>query len=255
MEIMNIAFHKKVSVLLLLTVAVTVAVFLLPPIAEKLSYHDFADKRLLWGIPNFFNVISNLPFILIGIGGLVQVKKATVPKVLAFIYSALFAGILLTGAGSAFYHYWPDQNTLVYDRIPMTIVFMSLLAATTAEFVDLRWGGLLLFPLLFIGVISVVWWHHTELEGTGDLRLYIIVQYYPILLIPLILFLFPSTGHKRGVSLLIRVIAWYIIAKIFDQSDKTIYSFTGVISGHSLKHLAAAAATWYLIKLFQYKYS
>jgi len=250
----NISFSSKVSVLIALTILVTVGVFLAGPIPESGSYHDFADKRALGGIPYCLNVISNLPFIAVGIVGLIMTGKSVVPRLVLLVYSALFAGVLLTGLGSAYYHIDPDNNTLVYDRIPMTVVFMSLLSATVSEYIDLKPGAALLGPLVFIGVTSVLWWHYTEIRGAGDLRLYVLVQYYPMLLIPLILWLFPSGRSARRGSYLLWVVIWYLIAKVFDVLDRMIYAFTGFISGHSLKHLAAAVATFYLVKLFQSKY-
>ena len=254
MKYANISFGNKVSILITLTILVAVGVFMAGAIPESGVYHDFADKRYLWGIPHFLNVISNLPFIVAGIIGLITVRRAAAPEPLALIYTVLFAGVLLTGLGSAWYHIAPDNNTLVYDRIPMTIVFMSLLSATLSEFVSLRLGGILLGPLLITGVASVLWWHYTEMQGAGDLRLYILVQYYPMLLIPLILILFPAAGYRRGVPQLVRVLTWYVIAKACDLSDRSIYVFTGFVSGHTLKHLAAGAATIYLVRLFQSKH-
>lgn len=254
MKYANISFSNKVSIMITLTILVTVGVFMAGAIPESAAYHDFADKRPLWGIPNFFNVVTNLPFVIVGIIGLIMVGRTSAPGPLPSIYAVLFAGVLLTGLGSAWYHMDPDNNTLVYDRIPMTIVFMSLLSATLSEFVNLRMGGILLGPLLIIGVTSVWWWHYTESQGAGDLRLYILVQYYPMLLIPLILWLFPSAGYRRGVPHLVRVVIWYFIAKACDIFDRFIFAFTGFVSGHSLKHLAAAVATLYLVRLFQSKH-
>jgi len=254
MKYENISLSNRGLILVALTILVTVGVWMAGAIPESGVYHDFADKRYLWGIPHFLNVISNLPFIIAGIMGLITVRKAAVPEPLSLIYAVLFTGVWLTGLGSAWYHLDPDNDTLVYDRIPMTIVFMSLLSATLSEFVSLRLGGILLGPLLIIGVASVLWWHYTETQGAGDLRLYILVQYYPMLLIPMILILFPAAGYRRGVPQLVRVVIWYVIAKACDLLDRGIYVFTGFISGHTLKHLAAAAATFYLVRLFQSKH-
>ncbi|MDO6432844.1 ceramidase domain-containing protein [Flavitalea sp. BT771] len=254
MKYANISFSNKVSILIVLTILATVGVFMAGAIPESGVYHDFADKRPLWGIPHFFNVVSNLPFIITGIVGLIMVGRSSAPGPVPSIYAVLFAGVLLTGLGSAWYHIAPDNNTLVYDRIPMTIVFMSLLSATLSEFVNPRLGGLLLGPLVITGVTSVWWWHYTELQGAGDLRLYILVQYYPMLLIPLILWLFPSAGSRRGGQQLAGVVIWYFIAKACDIFDRFIYAFTGFVSGHTLKHLAAAVATLYLVRLFQFKH-
>ncbi|MBN9386202.1 MAG: ceramidase domain-containing protein [Chitinophagaceae bacterium] len=250
----NISFSNKVLILIGMTVLVTTGVFMAGPIPESGLYHDFADKRPLLGLPYCLNVISNIPFIAVGIIGLMMIGKSSAPGLLLLIYTVLFAGVLLTGVGSAWYHIDPDNNTLVYDRIPMTVVFMSLLSAVLSEFINLKLGGILLAPLVLIGVTSVLWWHYTELRGEGDLRLYVLVQYYPMLLIPLILWLFPSRDAGKGGPYLLWVVIWYVIAKAFDIFDRVIYTFTGFISGHTLKHLAAAAATFYLVRLFQSKH-
>jgi hypothetical protein len=221
--------------------------------AQDPTFHNFADIRSLWTIPNFANVVSNLPFLIIGSCGLAIVSKATVPSGIRWTYWILFAGVVLTGLGSAFYHLHPNNDTLVWDRIPMTIVFMSFLAATVAELASQRVGVRLLLPLVIIGISSVLWWHYTETIGRGDLRLYFWVQYYPMLAIPLLLWLYYSPVVKTIVPSLIWIMAWYIIAKVFEQLAHPIYNLLGV-SGHSLKHLAAAVSTIYFIKLFTVKY-
>ncbi len=254
MKYANISYSNKLVILISLTILVTAAVFMAGAIPESGAYHDFADKRSFSGIPNFLNVISNLPFVIVGVFGLILVGRAAAPAPMSYIYGIMFAGVLLTGLGSAWYHLKPENNTLVYDRLPMTIVFMSLLSATLSEYVLLRLGGYLLGPLVLIGIGSVLWWHYTELQGAGDLRMYVLVQYYPMLLIPLILWLFPSTGYPKGTGQLVRVVVWYLLAKACDLCDRPIYTFTGFISGHSVKHLAAAVATLYLVRLFQYKH-
>jgi hypothetical protein len=244
----------KLIFLGLLTVAAIAGTFMLPPIPQSLAYHHFADQLSFAGIQHCWNVCSNIPFVLIGIYGLYLIKGSTAANALRIIYAVLFAGIVFTGLGSAWYHYQPDNNTLVYDRIPMTIVFMSLLCATIAEFINAKIGVWLLTPLMLMGIGSVLWWHFTELQGAGDLRLYGLVQFYPMLLIPLILVLFPSEEYDRGLRQLILVVVWYIIAKVCEHYDQAIYTGTGFISGHTLKHLAAAVSTWYLVQLFRHKY-
>jgi hypothetical protein len=263
---LKMTFRIKIMLLSLLTIVAVVVLSLLHPIPQDPSYHQFADGRSLWHIPDFANVASNFLFLLVGIRGLFLLAKTKVSAGIRLIYGVLFFGILLTGLGSAYYHLHPDNNSLVYDRLPMTLVFMALLSATISERIDPRLGLGLLGPLLVLGAGSVVWWHYTELHGNGDLRPYVLVQYYPILLIPSILLLFPPTtatpathGHpatpatKEALSLVWAVV-WYIIAKLFDLCDHPIFSLSGWVSGHTLKHIAAAIATWYLVKMFQQKY-
>ena len=245
---------NKIFLLGFLTVIAVFAVFLHTPIAQDPSYHDLADKRILIGVPNFLNVFTNLPFVLIGLVGIAELRKAIASRIILIIYFTLFTGIFLTGWGSAYYHYSPSNSALVYDRIPMTLVFMALLSAIIAEHFSEKTASYLLYPLLLIGIGSVLYWRYAEQIGAGDLRLYGLVQFYPMVLIPLILLLFPAPAFNRGLWQLMGVIAWYVIAKICEHFDKEIYAITKFVSGHSLKHLAAAAATWYLVRMFQKNY-
>jgi hypothetical protein len=236
-----------------LTVVVVALVSALPPISQDTHYHNFADQRSLWGIPNFWNVVSNLPFLVVGVIGLWRVAGTQVSAAIGWIYSVLFVGVLLTGFGSAYYHWHPDNDRLVWDRVPMTIVFMSLLAATVAELVDRRLGMGLLFPLVAVGVASVLYWHWSELHGRGDLRWYGLVQFYPMVLIPLLIWLYWSPAHKPAIRSLAWVVAWYVVAKILEVPDRQIYDLIG-ISGHTLKHFAAAMSTAYFVQLFGRRY-
>jgi Ceramidase len=228
-----------------------VVVLSLGHIPQANSYHHFCDTRTVWGIPSFANVVSNLPFVVIGIGGLMALRGSLVRGSIGASYLFLFLGIVFTGVGSAYYHLSPNNETLVWDRLPMTIVFMSLLAAVAGESIGSRAAALALAPLLLAGAGSIWWWHHTEQAGQGDLRPYVLVQYYPVLLIPAILLLFPSAAGRRDWPPLLGAIGWYAVAKIFDQLDCAIYSFGGLVSGHTLKHLAAAMSTWLLLKRFR----
>jgi hypothetical protein len=248
---------KRDTRLLLVGLCTLVAIaipFMMKRIPQDPGYHLFADTTTIAGIPNFFNVISNIPFLFSGLYGLNRLKKSTAPVSINRIYAVLFTGIFLTGLGSAYYHYAPNNNSLVFDRIPMTLVFMAFLSATTAGWIDMATGARLLIPLLVMGVTSVLCWHYTELKGAGDLRFYGFIQFYPMLIIPLIFLLFSSPANNKGLYLLVWVIAWYALAKLFETFDKQVYQFTGFISGHSLKHIAAAVSTWYMVKFFEKKY-
>jgi len=244
----------KLLILAIITGIASVIVMMLAPIPQNQVYHHFADRETLFGIPNFTNVISNLPFLLVGIIGLISLKRSTASKAINRMYAIIFIGIFLTGLGSAYYHYIPNNNSLVYDRIPITIVFMAFLSSVVAEWINAKAGNWILFPLLLIGIFSVLWWSYTEQRGAGDLRFYAFIQFYPVLIIPVIFLLFRSPGNNNGLYLLVWVIVWYVMAKLLETADTSIYFLTGFISGHSLKHIAAAAATWYIVKFFRFKH-
>lgn len=219
---------------------VIVLVFLSDPIPQSQEYHLFADDRTLLGIPNFWNVISNLPFVITGLLGIVfllRKQSRRIPDIGSLVF---FTGILLTAFGSVWYHLHPDNNTMVWDRLPMTIAFMAFFSIIIRECMDEDTGKKVLFPLLFMGLLSVCYWQLTESRDHGDLRFYFLVQFLPMILIPLILLLFKAKGRSTVYFWL--VLLAYVIAKVFETEDVELYMATGSISGHSIKHVIAALA-------------
>lgn len=212
-----------------------VFMLLLQPIVQDLNYHDFADRRALFGIPNFLDVISNLPFLLIGIAGTVLVLRYR-PDSSRSAWMTFFVGVALVGFGSAYYHWNPTNDTLVWDRLTMTIVIMSLFVALLAEYVDARMGRYLLLPALLVGLSSVMYWH-----WFGDLRFYVWIQFMPLLVLPVLIASFRS--HYSRQWLLAMSLACYVLAKFAEAYDREVFLYTGgSISGHTLKHLLSALA-------------
>ncbi|HET6346844.1 MAG TPA: alkaline phytoceramidase, partial [Myxococcota bacterium] len=161
----------------------------------------------------------------------------------------LFLGITLTAFGSSWYHLAPSNATLVWDRLPMTLGFMGFFAGVIGERISQRAYRLLLWPLVGVGVASVLYWYASEIQGRGDLRLYALVQFFPLLLIPLIMaFYRPRYSHG---GLLFAALGLYAAAKAFEHWDRPIFEATGgIVGGHALKHLAAAVACWVLVRMF-----
>lgn len=231
---------KKSITLLFITCLTLVVLFSLPPVSQDLLYHDFADTLEVAGISNFMNVLSNLPFVVIGIIGLMKTmnyRSDYLPdNALLFFY----AGVFFTGLGSAYYHYSPDNITLVWDRLPMAMTFMALLSVIISLHINERTGQKLLLPLISAGILSVFYWYITELHQHGDLRPYIFIQFYPMVIIPIIVCMFPVKGVF--IKLLLPMIGFYIIAKLLEHTDDHIYGLTTYISGHTLKHIFSALA-------------
>ena len=191
-------------ILITITALATIAVFFLAPIPQDIRFHQFADKRTLFSVPNFWNVFSNIGFLFVGIFGLYQlciVNRLNIVRAVKYSYVVFFIGILIVSFGSAYYHWHPNNNTLIWDRLPMTLAFMSLMSIGFAEFLSVTWGRVSLIPLLFIGLLSVCYWYWSEMHGSGDLRLYALVQYLPMILL-LVLLLFRTTSISKSVRLL-----------------------------------------------------
>lgn len=220
-------------VLLALVMGSLMLLLLQAPIKQDMAYHYFSDTRIFFGIPNFYNVVSNLPFFLVGILGVLFCTKQTQgdinPGWLCF-----FVGISLVSIGSAYYHCDPDNQTLVWDRLPMTTGFMGLFVALLGEFVDTKFAKYALLPMILIGLCSVLVWHWFD-----DLRLYVWVQFMPMLLIPVMLVLYRS--RYTHSYLLIPVLVLYVLAKMLEAYDAQIFLlFHDEMSGHAIKHLFAA---------------
>jgi hypothetical protein len=236
------------------TIAVVTATLLFPRIPQPLSYHNFADQRGWLGIQNFGDVVSNLLFAAAGLCGLIFLgtqrgKHPFLDPRERWPYILVFLGLLLTALGSTYYHLAPDNSRLVWDRLPMTLAFMGLVSAMIAERVSVPAGFYLLPVLLLIGAGSVAWWWHTESVGAGDLRFYAAVQVYAVLVLPVLLLLPPryTRGWDFGV-----VFGLYVLAKIFETADRQIFSLDRhLMSGHSLKHLTAGLAGFWILRMLQ----
>ncbi len=222
-----------------------VGMFFLDPIQQDLVYHITADKREMLGIPNFWNVVSNIPFLIVGILGLVKFNRLKLIPEMGVAYWLLFFGVAMVAFGSGYYHLNPNNSTLVWDRLPMTIAFMSLFSIIISEFVDIRKGALLLLPLIVIGILSVVYWQMYD-----DLRFYALVQFLPIVLIPIILVFYQASFvNNTGYWL---VLLAYIAAKILEYFDAQVFALLGgIISGHSLKHISAAIGIFLLFLCYK----
>ena len=202
--------------------------------------------------PSILNVLSNLPFILVGLLGLHRLTRINSLNIVSenkLAYMALFFGTTLVTFGSGYYHLWPDNQTLVWDRLPMTIAFMGLFSIVISEYISTRLGKILLIPLLALGLLSVFYWHLTEANGQGDLRFYAFVQFFPILAIPIILLTFKSSFSQTSGYWWLLVA--YIAAKVFEHFDTEIHSLLVVVSGHSIKHVAAAIGVYILLRSYE----
>ncbi|MFN7987907.1 MAG: alkaline phytoceramidase [Thermoanaerobaculia bacterium] len=234
---------------LLLTVAAVaiVGVALHGPIPQPSGYHDFADGRSLGRIPHFADTLSNLPFLLVGVAGLTLFWRRTPPGALPALrpaYLAFLVGTALLFPGSAYYHLAPTDSTLAWDRLPMTLAFMAVFAIIIGEHISPRLGIRLLLPLLLFGALSVWYWRATDSGNGGDLRLYVLVQYLPMLLIPVIVLLYRSA--LAPTSYLWALLGSYGAAKALEFLDAPVFRMTGFVSGHTLKHLAAALGVYFL---------
>ena len=211
---------------------------LLPPIAQDQAYHAFADPRSLFGIPHAADVLSNLAFALVGAFGIARLRsthRITLSPATEASLWCVAVGFVLTAAGSSWYHHAPNDASLAWDRLPMTLVFSGVIGTALAERAGQRIARVALALLIAVGVISIVHW-----RLSGNLSLYLLLQYGGIAaLLALIL------ATRRGDDPFPWgwVIGWYLLAKLFELGDAWVWHATnGLFAGHAIKHVTAALA-------------
>jgi hypothetical protein len=216
--------NRALLIFVILMAASLAVLLLLPPISQDQSYHRFADQRTFLHVLNFWNVASNLPFIAVGSVGLQQFHRNSI----AFV---IFLGIFLTGFGSSYYHWDPNDRTLFWDRLPMTLCFIGVLTTVVEERVSAK-ARTLLWPLVAMGIVSLLLW-----RWTGDLRLYGWVQFFPCLALPILILMLPP--KYSGTFYWLAAVALYALAKLFEFYDRAVHAHF-ILSGHTLKHLLGA---------------
>lgn len=243
--------YKNHIIALITLLALSAYLILTQPVAQDLSYHSFADQNMYFNIANTCNVLSNLPFLLVGIYGLrlFLLNNSLCDNHIKLNYQLFFIGLMITSFGSGFYHYTPNNLTLIIDRFGIAISFMALFTAYLGEYINVKQGRMLLWPLIALSILSVVYWGVSEQYGQGDLRLYALVQIIPMLLLPIIFICKKwRYSHQKYCFVLIIV---YVLAKLVEHFDQQIFNALAFISGHSIKHLLAAFAGFWVCWLLK----
>jgi hypothetical protein len=235
-------FNRRLSLIGGLAVAGLVAALCMDPVPQDQAYHEFADERAFFSVPNFGNVASNLPFVAFGAWGLFEilVRRRGVfrERWERNAWLVLFGSVFAVGFGSSYYHWRPCDETLFWDRLPMTTLFTSFLAIGMGERIRRGWGARMLVPLLAAGVGTLLYW-----RTANDLRWYGLLQGFAMAVIPGMLLLFkPSYTRSRDWWAMVLL---YAAAKLCEVGDDAIDGALGsVVSGHTIKHLLASLAAW-----------
>jgi hypothetical protein len=222
------------------------------PIPQPLSYHAFADQRPMLGVPHALNVLSNLPFLLVGLLGIAFLCSHYSQRPGVFLqpvergpYWVYFIGLILTAIGSSYYHANPNNATLTWDRAALAITFMALFTSILAERVHVACARWALVPLVLLGVGSVFYWDYTERMQNGDLRVYFVVQFFPLLVLPVLLLFYPS--RYTGSGDLLAALLCYGLAKALELLDTQVYTAAGIVSGHTMKHVVAGMSAAFIL--------
>ena len=235
-----------------ITAGLVVLALLLPPVPQPQSYHAFVDDRALFGVANFWNTASNLPFVLVGLWGVwvlapAQRMRAHFHDVAGrWPYVAFFAAIALTGVGSAYYHLAPDDARLVWDRLPIALACAALAVAFIGDMFGRR-ATRALWPALGIAAASVGWWQHSEQVGAGNLVPYFAVQSYVVVVALYFLLAAPARYTRRGE--IWTMLAIWVLARVAEWLDTPLYAGAWFLSGHTFKHLLAALAAAWLLRM------
>jgi len=253
--IIDLTFRQRIFILSGLLAAGLAGLFALEPVPQDPAYHLFADARSFFSVPNFNDVVSNAGFAVVGALGIIAAagrkrRRIFLHRIDARPYIVFFIAVVLISLGSAYYHWAPSKERLFWDRLPMSVAFMAFLSAIIADRIDAKAGITWLLPVLVIlGLLSLIYWIWTESLGRGDLRFYGFVQFFPLIVLPLLCWLFPAHRYTSD-RYIAWVIAWHGLSKILEHFDGEVFHLLGqTVSGHTLKHLAAAVATFVVLNM------
>ena len=220
--------------------AIALAVFARPPVFQSAGYFGLADRRPFLGIPNALDVLSNLPFAFAAWFGLRRARTLSGPQRAAACVTFLAIGAVTFGSG--YYHLAPSSPGLLVDRLPISLAFAALFAWILGDRLGARWTSRTLVPLLALALATLWIWYGSG-KFDGDLRPYGLVQAIPMGSLPFLLALFPGELDERRLGLALLL---YLLAKACEQHDAKIYALGEIVSGHTLKHLLAGAACFFL---------
>ena len=239
---------SEISFLSGLIILLILAIFL-PSIQQDQNYHNFADQRALFGVNNAFDTLSNLAFIIVGILGLFNFynnKFIKISNSFSVILNLFFISIILTGLGSGYYHLSPNDFTLVFDRLALTLVFTFILAMLANIRISERSGFHTLAELIILAPLTVLIWNYN-----GNLTPYAVLQFGGIIIIVLTLLL---TKAQKQSPCFASLIILYGFAKLAEFYDVEIFKLSqNLISGHTLKHLIGAIAVLIFISPLKVK--
>ncbi len=256
----------RIGIIAAVAVAMTVVPFFLEHLPQNPAYHCFADNREILGIPHFGDVASNLAFLLVGIAGLIFVFGSKGRILLKapgerLPYVVFFATLVVVMFGSSYYHWAPSNGPLFWDRLPITIGFMALLAAFIADRIDLKWGVRALPVLMILGAAVTYQWLLSEgtgplgydEKGQGNLWFYIFLQAMAVVSIVLMCWLFPARNTNMWYVWM--MLLFYGIGKVLEISavDVVVYEELRWVSGHTLKHLVSAVAAYMVLAMLMEK--
>ncbi|MFM9879371.1 MAG: hypothetical protein ACKVOO_03045, partial [Burkholderiaceae bacterium] len=237
---MNLPTPLEKTLLLVCAALLALAAFG-PPLEQLPHFHDFADQRPWWGMPNAGDVLSNLLFALGGLLGLMGLRRwraGLVSQAEQSLAALSFTGLLLTALCSGYYHWQPDDAGLVVDRLGMCVAFAGLLGLAAAGRISGRAGLVLAASLLLLAPMTVWVW-----AESGNLLPWAVLQFGGMGLL-----LWLAARPALAGALPVRwawVVVIYALAKCLELGDAAVFEATGEwVSGHTLKHIVASLAAW-----------
>jgi hypothetical protein len=208
--------------------------------------HWFADQRTLFGISNAINVLSHVPLIPLGIWGLWRVAQLPQGEPLRMVWALFFASQMLATVGGMAYHLAPSDHLYVWEQLPKSAACTFMACAFLAEWIDLRWAGVLAMSgAVLANITGAVWWVATlHWFGAGDLRPLLWLEFMPTMLVAT--GAWNLAGRVLGRQDWQRSLISFVVAQFVDWADPKIFSALGYFSGHSVRHLALASCVAWL---------
>ena len=214
----------------------------MPPVALDISPYHFACDGEIFGIPHFWNLLTNVPLLLLGVHGLRRARKlARDGRAVSFNWIGIWISTIAIGLGSIAYHGWLTPWGLALDRIAISGLIAFFLAHTADVALGIGPSRRLSFGLLVACQATVlVWilggtaWIYGVLQAVGGVAV-------------LAVFVRGGWRARRGLGPLsvsprpVYLFALcYGLAKLFELYDEPVCELTGFLGGHPIKHVFSA---------------
>jgi hypothetical protein len=218
------------------------------PLIQPADYHHFADTRLICGVRNGADVLSNLAILAAGLVNLSwcwRHRASDAVQMPGMMTASL--GFVMAAAGSAVYHFRPTDATLVWDRLPMTIIFAGVLAMLYTSVTGRRFLWSQMASLVAAAMLTALVW-----ALFGELWPYALLQYGGLAAVVG----FTYSRKVANASGWWALICCYGVAKLFETIDASVWIATDhVLAGHALKHIACGAAGFALLGIVKQRRS
>ncbi|EAQ96675.1 hypothetical protein KT71_06609 [Congregibacter litoralis KT71] len=209
------------------------------PLPQPADYHQLADQRTIFGVPNAIDVFTNFPYVVVSIVALfcvTRLYRESREVLAAFIFGCFFLSTASVSITSSLYHLAPNNVSLVGDRLSIVFSATFLVGVACLKVFGSRETLRVVAISGIYGVSSMLYWCLTSGSRLENILYYVAFQIFVVCFVAFCCFL--RCARSMSYKWLLSAVVAYAASKPFEINDAQFLALTnGLISGHSAKHL------------------